>query len=184
MTTSRANPGPRAAAANRRALLDAGRALFDERGIDVPLVEVARRAGVGQGVLYRHFPDRLALAFAVFDENMEQLEALCAGGPLTLRRLGHEVSHRAAGVAPLLALVTQVPEDPRLMALESRMRALLTAARDHARHSDRIRSDVTIDDLLTAISMVAALTASTPPALREHRAEHAWTLLERGLESR
>ncbi len=184
MATSRANPGPRAAAANRRALIDAARALFDERGVEVPLVEIARRAGVGQGVLYRHFPDRASLVFAVFDENMTQLESLAQEhGPLSLRRLGHEVSHRVQGIAPLMSFATSTPEDPRLVALEGRMRVLLERSRDHAHETGRLRSEVTIEDLLMAISMLAALAYTVPPDQRESRVEHAWELIARGLES-
>lgn len=63
---------------NRLALIEAGRALFAERGYDVPLSAVAKAAGVGQGVLYRHFPTRASLAFAVFAQNVDELERLAA----------------------------------------------------------------------------------------------------------
>ncbi len=181
MTYSRANQGPRAAAGNRRALLDAARELFDQRGIDLPLVEVARTAGVGQGVLYRHFPDRLALVFAVFDENMGRLEAHAEATTMTVRELVLEVASSTSGIAPLLGLITQVPGDERLVALERRMRDLLHDSWQRDIASGAIREDATVDDLLLAVSMVTSLTASTPPALRESHVEHAWTLLERGL---
>lgn len=44
----------------------------------MPLSTIAREAGVGQGVLYRHFPDRLTLAFDVFAENFAELDHLAA----------------------------------------------------------------------------------------------------------
>lgn len=44
----------------------------------MPLSAIAKDAGVGQGVLYRHFPTRLDLALAVFEENLAQLEAVAA----------------------------------------------------------------------------------------------------------
>ena len=70
----RINRGPAAAAENRRAVLAAARELFAERGYEVPMQAIAKRAGVGQGVLYRHFPKRLDLALAVFEENFVRLE--------------------------------------------------------------------------------------------------------------
>ncbi len=73
---TRTNRGPAAAAANRRALLDSARRLFAERGYDVPLSAIARDAGVGQGSLYRHFPTRLDLAFAIFEDNYAELERI------------------------------------------------------------------------------------------------------------
>jgi AcrR family transcriptional regulator len=50
---------------NRGQLVEAAGALFAERGPDVPMEEIARRAGVGVGTLYRRFPDRDALVRAV-----------------------------------------------------------------------------------------------------------------------
>ncbi|MGM0386686.1 MAG: TetR/AcrR family transcriptional regulator [Actinomycetota bacterium] len=70
------NRGPAAAAGNRAALLASARHLFAERGYQVPLSSIARDAGVGQGSLYRHFPTRLDLALAIFEENFAELEAL------------------------------------------------------------------------------------------------------------
>ena len=46
---------------NRELILSAAEALFLEKGADVPLEEVAKRAGVGIGTLYRRFPTREAL---------------------------------------------------------------------------------------------------------------------------
>lgn len=58
----------RDAARNRARLLEAARDTFNERGIEAPLDEVARRAGVGIGTLYRRFPNRDALVEALFEE--------------------------------------------------------------------------------------------------------------------
>ena len=70
-TTRKPNLGPSAGPGNRRALIVAAREIFAEDGLAAPFSAVAKRAGVGQGSLYRHFPDRLALAVAVFDENID-----------------------------------------------------------------------------------------------------------------
>ncbi|MBB4930206.1 AcrR family transcriptional regulator [Lipingzhangella halophila] len=55
---------------NRRMVLDAARETIAERGLDAPLEEIARRAGVGIATLYRRFPDRAALVRAVAEDNM------------------------------------------------------------------------------------------------------------------
>jgi AcrR family transcriptional regulator len=60
---------------NRERLIAAGKAAFTEAGADVALEEIARRAGVGIGTLYRHFPDRGALMAAVYRREVEQLSA-------------------------------------------------------------------------------------------------------------
>ena len=57
---------------NQQQVLDAARELFIERGLDCPLEEVARRAGVGIGTLYRRFGDRDALVKAVLLDALEQ----------------------------------------------------------------------------------------------------------------
>jgi AcrR family transcriptional regulator len=70
---------------NREQLLETAKAAFTEVGADVPLEEIARRAGVGIGTLYRHFPTRDALLAAVYRREVEQLtasaEALLAQRP-------------------------------------------------------------------------------------------------------
>ena len=63
------------AARNRRALLDAARAVFGDRGLEAALDEIARRAGVGNATLYRHFPSRCALVAAVFADTLHDVAA-------------------------------------------------------------------------------------------------------------
>ena len=58
------------AARNRASLVAAAREVFGERGLDAPLDEIARRAGVGNATLYRRFPSRQELIDAVFAERM------------------------------------------------------------------------------------------------------------------
>lgn len=79
MTTTSDRQEPRArrdAVRNEALLVAAARELFAERGVDVPLEEVARRAGLGRGTLYRHFPTREALVEAIFAERIGELLAL------------------------------------------------------------------------------------------------------------
>ena len=59
---------------NYEALLTAARELFLEQGPDAPLDEVAKRAGVGAGTLYRHFPTRDDLIAAVY---VTVIESMC-----------------------------------------------------------------------------------------------------------
>jgi AcrR family transcriptional regulator len=56
---------------NRERLIEAARAVFAERGLDVPLDDVARRAGVSIGTLYNRFPTRADLVAAVFADRSE-----------------------------------------------------------------------------------------------------------------
>ncbi|OUJ05379.1 TetR/AcrR family transcriptional regulator [Gluconobacter sp. DsW_058] len=58
---------------NREHLLNVAKTAFTEGEIDIPLDEVARRAGVGIGTLYRHFPSRDALIEAVYRVELDRL---------------------------------------------------------------------------------------------------------------
>jgi AcrR family transcriptional regulator len=58
---------------NRRLLVETARAVFAERGLDAPLDEIARRAGVGNATLYRRFPVRRDLIAAVFLHTLRQV---------------------------------------------------------------------------------------------------------------
>jgi AcrR family transcriptional regulator len=62
---------------NRDRLIAVAREAFAERGADASLDDIARRAGVGPGTLYRHFPTRMALMEAVYRDSVE---ALCTEG--------------------------------------------------------------------------------------------------------
>src|SRR5882762_668736 len=65
---------PRAdSARNRQLLMDAAKVGFSGVGLDVSLEEIAVRAGVGIGTLYRHFPTREAVVEAVYRREVEQL---------------------------------------------------------------------------------------------------------------
>src|SRR6266480_1796588 len=61
---------------NRERVLEAAKAVFSAGGADASLEAVAKRAGVGIGTLYRHFPTRVALFEAVYRREVEQLGEL------------------------------------------------------------------------------------------------------------
>lgn len=66
---------------NQQALLDAAAAVFVARGVDAPVREIAKEAGVGMGTIYRHFPTRADLVVAVY---RHQIETCAAAGPQLL----------------------------------------------------------------------------------------------------
>ena len=81
MEASRQAPASRKRADARRnqaALLDAAAAAFVAAGVDVPVREIAQRAGVGVATIYRHFPTRADLIVAVY---RHQVEACAVAGP-------------------------------------------------------------------------------------------------------
>lgn len=66
---------------NEQALLDAAAALFVTSGVEVPVRDIAAKAGVGTGTIYRHFPTRADLIIAVY---RYQVEACAEAGPALL----------------------------------------------------------------------------------------------------
>lgn len=79
-----ASPAPRKRAdarRNEKTLLDAAAAAFVTSGVDVPVRDIAAKAGVGIGTIYRHFPTRADLIVGVYQH---QVEACAAAGPALL----------------------------------------------------------------------------------------------------
>ena len=78
MTTSPSTDRPlrRDAERNRQRILEAAREAFAEEGLAVTLDEIARRAGVGVGTIYRRFPDKEQLIDALFEERIGEVIAL------------------------------------------------------------------------------------------------------------
>ncbi len=68
---------------NEETLLDAAAAAFVTSGVDVPVRDIASRAGVGVGTIYRHFPKRADLIVAVY---RHQVEACAEAGPALLAK--------------------------------------------------------------------------------------------------
>src|SRR5438552_14621099 len=109
---------------NRRALLSAARMVMAEHGLDAPLDEIARRAGVGNATLYRRFPTRIDLIVAVFGERMaDHVRAVedALAEPDTWRALHNYITAVASlqvqdrGIADLVTLdVSSAPEIERL----------------------------------------------------------------------
>ncbi|MGI5270253.1 TetR family transcriptional regulator [Nonomuraea sp. CA-218870] len=179
----RPNRGPSAAAANRAALIAAAREVFAGAGYDAPLNMVARAAGVGQGSLYRHFPDRVSLALAVFEDSLAELEALAARPDATLDDVLALITEQSIASTAFVRMVT-VPTQPdeRILDVRERVAGLLAGRLPEARRAGRIREDVTAGDLIMAVGMVALLLAEIPARERPATAERMWALLRRGIE--
>nr|WP_246597997.1 TetR/AcrR family transcriptional regulator [Nocardia tengchongensis] len=92
-TSIRSTPNGRADARRNRALvLAAAQRALAEGGLAVSLAEVARRAGVGAGTVYRHFPTKTALLEAVMQQRIDRLTGLAhrlRDAPRPGRRLLH-----------------------------------------------------------------------------------------------
>jgi AcrR family transcriptional regulator len=156
------------AARNRAAVVAAAREVFAEQGLDAPLDEIARRAGIGNATLYRRFPTRADLVAAVFADRMaEDLDAVAAAladpdpwrGFATYVRHLTELQARDRGIADLVTMdVSRAPEIERL-----RVRAYdqLVELAERARTAGALRPDVTAEDVALALMANAGLVERT-----------------------
>lgn len=174
--TPKVNRGPSAGPENRRALIDAAREIFATDGLSAPLSSIARRAGVGQGSLYRHFPDRLALAVAVFDDNIGDLEAAVRHPETGLDDLLDRVIAQALTSTTLIDLMLAHQHDERAQHLSTRVRGVLAEVVQREKAAGRIGAHVAVDDVLLAISMLAGMLSRTPADARPEAARRAWAL--------
>jgi AcrR family transcriptional regulator len=150
---------------NRDRLLEVASEAFTEYGADASLEDMARRAGVGIGTLYRHFPSRAALLEAVFRRNVDQL---CDGAVELLETLPPEqaldqwmrrfVSYVAKKKGLAMHLKSVLSADSTLFAYsQERMLATIRQLVEAAIAAGAIRADVGSEDLLRALSGVCLM---------------------------
>ena len=151
---------PRAdAIRNRERVLEAAKAVFSAGGSEASLEAVARRAGVGIGTLYRHFPTREALFEAVYRREVQQLGELAEAlkseaDPVdALRRwLRSNVEFVATkkGMSAALALAVQSSSELTAFSFD-RLTKAVGALLDRAVAAGEIRADISPEDLLRAL---------------------------------
>ncbi|SOD62214.1 transcriptional regulator, TetR family [Streptomyces zhaozhouensis] len=171
------NQGPKAAPRNRAALIAAARHVYAEQGLGAPLSAVARRAGVGQGVMYRHFPDRDAVAAAVLEENVRQVEgAAAAPGADLAGALGVVTWHltESAAFINLLHLDVAGGGEPVHGYAHDLSARVEVALRRLLPPGHRLAPD---GALMLAVSMVSGAVVGAARQDRERRALAAWRLL-------
>lgn len=145
---------------NRELLLVAAKAAFTETGAEAPLEDVARRAGVGIGTLYRHFPTRETLVAAVYAREIEQLAA-SADALLAERPAGQAlgdwlnllIDYMATKRVVAPALRADPGEGSRLYASSGpTILATLQRLTEAAHAAGDIRPDIGFDDILRMMS--------------------------------
>src|SRR5215470_12179277 len=152
---------PRAdAVRNRERVLEAAKAVFSAGGSDASLEAVARKAGVGIGTLYRHFPTREALYEAVYRREVEQLGELAEdlkgeASPVdALRRwmrANVEFVATKKGMAAALALAAGPPPSELTAFSYERLTKAIGTLLARAVEAGEIRDDIGPGDLLRAL---------------------------------
>jgi AcrR family transcriptional regulator len=140
---------------NRDQILVAAREIFAERGAEVAMEEIARRAGVGVGTLYRRFADRESLIRAVFRDTFQtvadETRAAASEEPtawdalMRIMRLSAWLSVSVHVKSPLVSAV--VKADPETARLRRGLLGLLDQVVRRAQEEGTLRHDVGVGDL-------------------------------------
>ena len=149
------------ASRNRERIVNAARELIVEFGPEVPLDEVARRAGVGNATLYRHFSDRTELVrqvtLSVMARTTERAEEALAQEPdafSALRRFVFEAAEERIGA--LCSMVSNAfdAQDPEATIEVARLERSIAAIMDRAQSSGQLRDDIAVGDLMVALTQL------------------------------
>lgn len=166
---------------NRDLLVAAARRVFAARGLDVPLEDIAKEAGVSIGTLYNRFPTRGALVEGALAEKVagmvEQAEAAATmadpweGFAWFLARCC-ETQAADRGYNELCVRV--MPDTPEIDLLKTRGHELVVTILDRAQRSGQLRADFDEGDLAFVLwstaTIIDATAATAPAAWRRHLA--------------
>ena len=149
-------------------LVAAAREVFSTDGTSAPLEEVARRAGLGIGTLYRHFPTRQALLEAVYLEEVEGMARAAAElADVPPWEALSQWLHRYVGFAATKRALNEalVDVDPDSDALQACRAVLLEAGTglvERAQRAGVIRPDTTFADIGRMVSGIAMVPTADP----------------------
>ncbi|MET0424620.1 MAG: helix-turn-helix domain-containing protein [Actinoplanes sp.] len=156
---------------NRERIIAAARLTFANEGLDVPMREIARRAGVGPATLYRRFPTKEALMAEAFGEQMISCTTAVEAGlaePDPWRgfcRVIEEVCEIHALDRGFTAAF--ISAFPRAMDFEASrdyaLRSMGELAR-RAKAAGKLRADFVLDDLILVIMANGGIRATSPAA--------------------
>ncbi|WP_066586133.1 TetR/AcrR family transcriptional regulator [Cellulomonas timonensis] len=170
---------------NRARLIAAAAEVFREDGAAAPLDLVARRADVGRGTLYRHFPDRGALIAAVLKMRMDALEHYAADypGDDLLEHLLAEILALQLDAPGLATAIRTAGSDEPLGAMFEQTRGLLSAALDRAHAARLVREDLTLPEVMLAIAMLDGAVSAHTRLPEDAPVELALAIVLRGMRS-
>ncbi|HZR49353.1 MAG TPA: helix-turn-helix domain-containing protein [Streptosporangiaceae bacterium] len=175
--SSQSRPLRRDAQRNRALLVAAAREVFGVKGLDAPLEEIARKAGVAIGTLYNRFPTRAALIEAAFLGILEQAVEICEGalklddpwdGFVYYLEQTCEMQAMDRGLTELCA--GNITGAPGLDAAKARGVEALHRIIERAQKAGQLRADFQVADLTTLVSATAraAEYGPDPDSWRRH----------------
>lgn len=162
-----ARPRRSDAVRNRARVIEAATIVFAEQGLDAPIPEIARLAGVGKGTVYRNFPTKEHLAAAVAIARLEQFERRLADvlaervdPRATLRGMFVAVASHLSQDCALGEAVDVVADDPQVLALQRRLSEIVAGVVRDAQSAGVIRQDIAPADITI---MIMGVARSLPP---------------------
>ncbi len=153
---------------NHEKLVAAARALFTERDTSAPLEDVAERAGVGIGTLYRHFPTRQALLEAVYVDEVEAMARAAADLAELLpwdalsQWLHQYVGFAATKRALNEALMETDPDSNVLLTCRTAMKQAGSALVERAQRAGVVRADTNFTDVVRMVGAIAMVPTEDP----------------------
>ena len=158
--TARSKPARADARRNLDALLEAALAVFATSGVDAPVREIASKAGVGVGTLYRHFPERSDLVVAVF---RREVDACAAAAPILAAEhepgeaLARWMQRYAGFIAAKRGLAAALHSgnpafDPLPAYFHQRLEPTLRGLLEAAAAVGAVRTDFAAEELLGAVA--------------------------------
>jgi len=167
------------AARNRELLLAAAEDEFAERGLSASVADIARRAGVAKGTVFRHFASKDDLIAVIVSEHLAVLATAAQRladaddpGAALLEFLTLAASERQQRDLTFLQTVSEA--DPRVSDVRTALITALTTLVDRARDAEAIRADVTVADifllLCAPVHVVENLTDPPPDLWRRYLA--------------
>lgn len=157
---------------NEDAVIEAAKAVFSSSGVDAPVREIAAKAGVGVGTLYRRFPSRSDLVAAVF---RHEVDACAEEGALLAQKYSPDEALERWLLRYTDFLTTKKglaaalhSGDPAFESLpdyfRSKFEPVLTSLLDTAAKSGEMRNGIEPYDLLRAIGNISSATGEDGPA--------------------
>lgn len=152
---------------NRERLLGAATELFCERGLEVGIAEIAERAGIGRGTLFRNFPTKQDLIAAIVVQRMH--EAMSRGRDLLdapepcealFEFLGDMVGRRQLDRALFDAVADEFLANCEIRAAHGELVEILGQLLERAQRAGAVRADVGAMDVLVMVKGVCEATRS------------------------
>jgi AcrR family transcriptional regulator len=189
-TSTEQRPAQRAdARRNRAAVLAAARERLAQDGLDGPIEDIARAAGVGVGTVYRHFPSKGDLVAALVRDRFERLvertaQALAQDDPweafCDMIRFSAALQMKDRALSQFIA---QQPELGYHEAVESGLADLTAQLIANAQRSGGMRKDAVVEDVPTLVCGLGAVTAGASGTMPELNWERYVEIMLDGLRA-